>query len=111
MPATPKLPLKLYEKLGKEAMTELVSWFTEADAAHQSGLKELKEADARLDARMTALELRMAALEVKMAEGFAELKQQIAGVQAELIKWTFVFWLGTIGIVVLLIRFLNGNPT
>ncbi len=104
MPATPKLPLKLYERLGEDAMIELAGWMGEAEATHRSEFKELREADARLDARI-------AALEAKMVAGFAELKQQIAGVQAELIKWTFVFWLGTVGIVVLLIRFLSGNPS
>ena len=43
-----------------------------------------------------------------MKAGFARLKAKIAGVPAELIKWTLVFWLGTVGIVVMLIRFLNG---
>jgi hypothetical protein len=103
IPAAPKLPLQLYEKLGKEAMTDLANWFADMDARHQAEMKEfrtviedLKATDARLEAEMKA--------------GFAELKAQIVGVQAELIKWTFVFWLGTVGIVVMLIRFLNHSP-
>ncbi len=81
------------------AMTELASWFGDLKdemKALRAEIQALKEADARLEAKMVA--------------GFAELKAQIAGVQAELIKWTFVFWLGTVGIVVMLIRFLNGAP-
>ena len=107
MPVTPKLPVKLYERLGKEAMTDLASWFAdvearrqEADARHLAESEKLRESDAKLQASVSSLEARMTA-------GFAELKAQIAGVQADLIKWTFLFWLGTVGIVVMLIRFLN----
>ncbi len=89
MAATPRLPLRLYEKLGEEAMTDLMTMFGEV----QADIKELKEGQARLESDMKA--------------GFADLKVQIARVQSELIKWTFVFWLGTVGIVVMLIRFLN----
>ncbi len=110
MPVTPKLPVRLYEKLGEEAMTDLAGWFAdmeaqrqEMDARHLAEIEKLRETDAKLQASVSSLETRMAA-------GFAELKAQVAGVQAELIKWTFVFWLGTVGIVVMLIRFLNNRP-
>ena len=73
-------------------MTDLIRLFGEV----QADLKELKQGQTRLETEMHA--------------GFAKQEAKIAWVQAELIKWTFVFWLGTVGIVVLLIRFLNGNP-
>lgn len=73
------------------------------DATYRSELKELNEANfARFD---TKLEQRAAQIEAKLDQRFAELRAQIVGVQAELIKWTFVFWLGTIGLVLLLLRF------
>lgn len=71
-------------------MADLMTMFGEV----QADIKELKEGQIRLETEMKA--------------GFAKLEAKIAGVQAELIKWTFVFWLGTVGIVVMLIRFLNG---
>lgn len=83
MPTSPKLPLKLHERLGDEAMTELSTLFG--------------------DVHREIADLKREIAEVKQM--IADLKAQITGVQAELIKWTFLFWLGTIGIVLLLIRF------
>jgi predicted nucleic acid-binding Zn-ribbon protein len=112
LPTTPKLPLKLHERLGDDAMTELLTLFGEHGAETRAEFHELREADARLEARVAALEKRMEAgfADVKQQIGdvrqqITDLKPHIAGVQAELIKWTFLFWLGTIGIVLLLIRF------
>lgn len=81
------------------------------DATYRSELRELNEANfARFDAK---LEQRVAELRAEMTAGFAEIKseirQQIAGARAELIKWTFFFWLGTIGLVLLLLRFPGGS--
>ena len=42
-----------------------------------------------------------------MKQDIAGVRQSVAGVQSELIKWTFVFWLGTIGIVMLLLRYFS----
>lgn len=118
MPAAPKLPVKLCQKLGKEAMTDLAGWFAEMEARRQemdakyqatvkdlnASIEHLNTSTQQLSTTTQQLKEAGARLEAKMERGFAELKVQIAGVQAELIKWTFVFWLGTVGIVVLLIR-------
>jgi hypothetical protein len=127
MPTTPKLPLKLQERLGDDAMTELLTLFGDLGA-------ETREADARLEARMEAgfadvrheiadvrqqvadvrndLGRQIAELREGLEQQIADLKQQVAdlkpqivAVQGELIKWTFLFWLGTIGLVLLLLRF------
>jgi hypothetical protein len=105
MPTTPKLPLKLHERLGDDAMSELLTLFTDLGAESRVEFQELREADARLEARVTALEERMAAGFADLKQQIADLKPQIVAVQSELIKWTFLFWLGTIGIVLLLLRF------
>jgi ABC-type Fe3+-hydroxamate transport system substrate-binding protein len=86
-------------------MTELLTLFGDLGAETRAEFQELREADARLEARITALEKRMEAGFADLKQQFADLKAQITGVQGELIKWTFLFWLGTIGIVLLLIRF------
>lgn len=107
MPVSAKPSLKLYEKLGEDVVTELVNWFNEVDTTYRSDLKELNEANAaRFEAK---LDQRTAELRAEMAAGFAELKQQIAGVRADLLQWTVLFWLGTIGIVLLLLRFPGGS--
>jgi hypothetical protein len=84
---THKLPIKLYERLGDEAMTELLTLFADLGAEIRAISGQLQELNGRLEQR------------------FATLEKQIAGVLAELIKWTFLFWLGTIGVVLLLLRF------
>ena len=87
MTTTPKLPIKLYERLGDDAMTELLTLFGDLAAETRSVSGQLQELTGRLEQR------------------FAALEKQIAGVQAELIKWTFLFWVGPIGIVLVLLRF------
>lgn len=120
MATTPKLPLKLHERLGDEAMTELLTMFTDLGAESRAEFQELRAADARLEARMEAgfadvrqeiadvredLEQQIANLRADLKQQIADLRPQIVSVQGELIKWTFLFWLGTIGIVLLLLRF------
>lgn len=61
------------------------------DATHRSELERLNEAnwlrfEARLDQRM------------------AELRSDLAALKAELLKWMFLFWVGTIGTVIALGR-------
>lgn len=89
----------------------MVNWLDEVDATYRSELRELNEANfARFDAKLGQ---RVAELRAEMNAGFVEIKseirQQIAGARAELIKWTFLFWLGTIGLVLLLLRFPGGS--
>jgi chaperonin cofactor prefoldin len=112
MPATPRLPLKLYERLGDDAMTELLALFGEETRA---AFQDLHEADTRLEARVQGLAAQIADLKQEVGDlrhqvgdlkqQIADLKPHIVAVQSELIKWTFLFWLGTIGIVLLLLRF------
>jgi len=61
------------------------------EAAHRSEFQELRQDIARLETRLV--------------EFRAELKQDIAAALSEQIKWSFVFWLGTVGIVMLLLRY------
>lgn len=130
MPMSAKPSLKLYEKLGEDVVIELVNWFNQVDTTYRSDLKELNETnfarfEAKLDQRAAQLEAkseqraaqieakldqRIAEVRAEMTKGFAELKQQIAGVRADLLQWTFLFWLGTIGIVLLLLRFPSSPP-
>jgi chromosome segregation ATPase len=137
MPTTPKLPLKLHEKLGDEAMIELLTMFTDLGAETRAEFEALRAADARLEARMDAgfadvrqeiadvradlkqqtadlkqqtADLKQQTADLKqqtadLKQQIADLKPQIVALQSELIKWTFLFWLGTIGIVLLMLRF------
>lgn len=80
MPVTAKLSRKFYEKLGDDVAGELVDWFNAVDAAYRSELKETNDLnwqrfkdymDAQLDGRLNKL-------------------------QAELMKWMFIYWVGSV---------------
>ena len=91
MPVTAKLSRKFYETFGDELTNELVEWFNQVDATYQGQLKELNELNfarfqARLDAAFDRLDARMSAFE------------------ARIIRWMFLFWVGTLGTVVALLK-------
>ena len=86
MPITAKLSRRFYERFGDEIVNELVEWLNQVDSTYRSELKELNEVNfARFDAK----------LEQRIAELRAELRTEIHGLKAELIKWMFLFWAGT----------------
>jgi len=99
VPVTAKLSRKFYEKFGDEITNELVDWFNKVDATYRSELKELNELNfARFDAK----------LEQRIAEVKGDLRAALAGLEARLIKWMFLFWIGqavtTVGIVFGVVR-------
>jgi ABC-type phosphate transport system auxiliary subunit len=131
VPVTAKLSRKFYDALGDEVANELVEWFNQVDLTYRTELRDLNEVNfARFDARLEQrlAELR-AELRTEFREGFvqldAKLEQQVARLdgrldrfetrvdakldrlRAELIKWMFVFWLGTVGLVVTLVTQLH----
>lgn len=76
MPVTAKLSREFYDRFGDKLVDELVGLLNDVDATFKAELREqndrnLQLIDARLDRRL------------------AELK-------ADLIKWMFLFWLGTV---------------
>jgi hypothetical protein len=86
LPVTAKLSRRFYERFGDEIVNELVEWLNQVDSTYRSELKELNELNfARFDAK----------LEQRIAELRAELRTEIHGLKAELIKWMFLFWAGT----------------
>ena len=128
MPVTAKLSKKLYEKLGHDVVDELVDWFNRVDASYRTEFRDLFEAhfgrfDAKLEQRVAQLdakweqrhvelraELRteLGATRSAMLQGLAdlrgELRTEIAGAKADTIRWNFLFWIGTLGTVVALVK-------
>ena len=112
MPVTAKLSRRFYETFGDDIANELVEWFNQVDATYRADLRELNELNfARFEA---SLKQQMAELGARlerradMAQLEARLDRRITGLRADLIKWMFVFWIGTLaplaGLVVLLTR-------
>jgi hypothetical protein len=127
MPVTIRLSTLLTQRLGEQAADELANWFNQVDATYRTDLRELNELNfarfdakleqriaestARLEAKFGALEVRIGALETMIGAlelKFTELEERlgarmataIAALRAELIKWMFLFWIGSVVTIV-----------
>jgi len=75
--------------------------FAEQDARLE---KRFADQDARLEKRLFAQDAKLDTLEARMNEHFretdgkiAQLRIDMAGWKTEMIRWMFLFWLGTVG--------------
>jgi hypothetical protein len=118
VPVTARLSRKFYETFGEEIANELVDWFNAVDLTYRADLRELNELnfarfDAKLEQRIAELEARFerrwSELEAKFERRWAQLDARIDRLEvsvdakldrlkAELIKWMFVFWIGSVGL-------------
>ena len=102
MPVTAKLSKKFYDRLGEDLANELVEWFNLVDATYKSDLREMNEAsfarfDAKLEQRLAEFRAQFGAeIRVEMYSGFSRLEKAIADARADMIRWSFVFWVGTV---------------
>ncbi len=128
MAITARLSHKLHQTLGDEAAEDLVNWMQQVDA-QRAELRELNDlnfsrVDARFDARFTearhatqadlsdlrhTMQADLAELRQEMNVGFAESRQEMARLETrlerrigDLIKWSFVFWVGAVGAIAML---------
>ena len=94
MPVTARLSRRFYETFGDEIANELVEWFNQVDATYRSDLKELNDLNfARFDAK---LEQRFAKFDAKLERRFAEYDKALADTRTDVIRWMFLFWIGTV---------------
>jgi hypothetical protein len=76
VPVTAKLSRKFYKTFGDDITNELVEWLNQVDASYLAEFREFNELHyQRFDAR---------------------LEQRLADVRADLMKWMFIFWAGTV---------------
>ena len=94
MGITPRLSRKLNQMLGEEA-EDLVNWMDHVDA---------QGAEWREATRADLAEQRQ-----EMQVGFANLRQEMAQLEArfeqrfsDLIRWSFLFWVGAVGAIAML---------
>ncbi len=103
MPVTAKFSEEFYAKFGHQVVDELVDWFNKVDLTYRSEFRELFEVNfARFDAK---LEQRIAELRSELR---AEFASGMAALETRLIRWMFLFWVGTIGTMIALLRFWSG---
>src|SRR6266545_549453 len=87
---------------GGDLRQELQSGFARSDAKLADLRQEMQSGFARSDAKL-------AAFQEEMRLGFSELQQEMAHLEArlerrigDLIKWSFVFWVGAVGAIAML---------
>ncbi len=72
-----------------------MDWFNKVDAAYRSEFRELFELHfGRFDAK----------LEQRIAEVKGELRGDMQRMEVRLVRWMFLFWVGTIGTMAALLR-------
>ena len=109
MPVTARLSRKFYEAFGEEIANELVDWFNAVDLTYRADLRELNELnfarfDAKLEQRIAQSEARLdAKIDRVEAQLSAKIDRGLAELRAEMLKWMFLFWLGTVGPILALL--------
>lgn len=109
MPVTAKLSKQFYEKLGDEVTNELVTWLNAVDDSYRQEFRDLFAANfGQVRAEMTQLRVEMRAemtqLRGDMGRMEARIDTKIEALKSELLRWMFLFWVGTMGTVVLLLK-------
>jgi len=82
MPVTARLLQRLHEALGDEATNDLFSWWEEAATVNRAAVREVAD-------------LYFERLSARLEKGLAEVRSEMANQRADLIKWMFIFWVGT----------------
>lgn len=76
-----------------------MEWFNQVDAAYRSEFRDLFEVHfARFEAK---LEQRVGELR---AEFTGKLESKLSALETRLVRWMFLFWVGTLGTVIALLK-------
>ena len=95
MPIPPHVARKLKEILGSETAEDFVSWIGENESVRGD------IADLRNEMRADIAELRHE-MQVSLAKMEANLGAEIERSKADLMKWSFVFWVGAVTAIAVL---------
>lgn len=95
-----RLAIKLQETLGHDASEDLVTLFDEL-RTEQRGLRadvaEVKQEMRAMEARMVEkLQGLIAASTIELVKGITAVDRRIDEKHAELLKWSFLFWVGAV---------------
>jgi hypothetical protein len=83
MPVTTRLVQRLHDVLGEEATDDLFGWWQETARVSRAEIREVAD-------------LYFSRFEARLEKGLAEVRAEMAGQRADLIKWMFIFWAGTV---------------
>ncbi len=117
MPVTVKLSKRFYDKLGDDVANELAGWFNQVDATYKAELREAVDGcfvrfEAKLEQRASELEARLerriaeweSRIRGEIAELRGDMRAGFATLKSEILTWTLVFWAGTMGTMITLIK-------
>lgn len=105
MPVTARLLQSLQESLGSDATNDLLAWWEEAATVNRAEVREVADLYfARFEARLERFQAELRAeialtrseIRSEMDRRFAEMDTRMANQRADLVKWMFMFWVGTI---------------
>ena len=133
MPVTARLSHRLYQTFGEEAGADMVGWMQQIET-QRAELRELNELnfgrvesrfaqfEASMDARFARVESRFTQFEASVDARFAQVESRFAQMEAsivgrleakieqrvaDLMKWSFVFWVGAVTSIAVLARLLR----
>lgn len=115
MPISPRLARALQQALGQEATEEFLAHF-ESNRADISELRhEMQIGFARIDGRFEQVRAdvatELAKVRTEMAAGFAQIRTDVAErIErrfGDLMKWSFVFWVGAVTTIAVLLKTLR----
>jgi hypothetical protein len=106
MPLSARLSRKLYETFGDDAAHDMVDWMQQIDA-QRSELRELNEANfarfaALLNEKFGELRGEFSSQSHRLEMRIDQLEIKLEQRSADLIRWSFVFWVGAVGAIALL---------
>ncbi len=110
MPFTAKPSRQFYEKLGDQLVNELFDLINTVDLTYNNELTEQNEASRadRLQETTRVMGAELRSLRTHVESEVRDLKAEIAAARADIIKWMFVFVVGTgITVVGLTVRLLQ----
>src|SRR5206468_357910 len=92
----PVLGLRLRDKLGPEGTQDL------GDAFEEAQTDMLRMAAERFDSRLASVECHLrqdmtrmeTGLHVALAEGLAKIRTEMSELRTDVLRWSFVFWIG-----------------
>ncbi len=99
MSISPRLAVRLNDALGTDASGDLVDWLDEMRAEHRD-LRESIRADFAEQRHAIIADLH--AVELRLAEKIHAVDTNADQRHAELMRWSFVFWVGAVAAIAML---------
>jgi hypothetical protein len=116
---TPDLGLRLRNRLGPEACEDLSDAFEEVQidmltitTERFDGRLLIAAAELRAEMTRTQSELRQeiavgdAELRIAFIDGLSKIRTEMAGMRVDVLRWSFVFWVGEVAAIATLLAFM-----